>query len=212
MSFARQEAPDAARSALRSLRPSLNTPVVVVEDLPAGPASAAIACLGDPAGPRVVLAIRSERSGQAILFGPDDELRECREPGVAVDAALSFAESMGFLFEDDRMALAPAEARRLWGDLLDACARARGPLSGSAMPEAAPGPLPSPASAEPDGEEIWLEELAPAGVRAVSHALPLTKFRRAAAPAPRRPAEEARPPTARLPLGRFRVGLQRRGS
>jgi len=208
--IARQEAPDPARSALRSLRPSLNTPVVVVEDLPAGPASAAIACFGDPAGPRVVLAIRSERSGQAIFFGPDDELRECQGPGVAVDAALSFAESMGFLFEDDRMDLAPAEARRLWGDLLDACARERGPLSGSAMPEAAPEPLPLPASPEPDGEEIWLEEIAPA-VRAVSHAVPLTKFRRAAAAAPRRPAEEVRPPTARLPLGRFRVGLQRRG-
>jgi hypothetical protein len=208
--FARQEAPDPVRSALRSLRPSLNTPVVVVEDLPTGPASAAIACLGDPAGSRVVLVVRSERSGQAIFFGPDDELRELQQPGTAVDAALSFAEGMGFLFEDDRVSLAPAEARRLWGDLLDGCARGPGPRSGSALPGATPGRHPSPAPPEPDGEELWLEEIAPAA-QAVGHALPLTKFRRAATTPPRRPEGPAGTPAARHPIGRFRVGLQRRG-
>ena len=194
MSFARQEAPDPARSALRSLRPSLNTPVVVVEDLPAGPASAAIAWLGDPAGPRVVLAIRSERSGQAIFYGPDDEPWQGHGPDVALDAAVSFAESMGFLFEDDRVSQAPDEARRLWADLLDAGGRSRGAL---------------PAPPEPDGEEYWLEEIVPPA-QAVSHTLPLTKFRRETAAAPRSPADESAAPPAGHPLARFQVGLQRR--
>src|SRR5262245_38682199 len=87
--FARQDAPDPARSALRSLRPSMNRPVVVVEDLPAGPASAAIASLGGPAGSRVALAIRSERSGQVVFFGPDEELRAWHGAEQALDAALA---------------------------------------------------------------------------------------------------------------------------
>ena len=211
MYFARQEAPDPATSALRSLRPSLNTPVVVVEELPTGPASAAIACLRDPAGSRVVLAIRSERSGQAIFFGPDEELRDWQGPAeVAIDAALSFAESMGFLFEDDRLAVAPGEAQQLWRDLLDACSRARGPLAERPIRDAAAVPEQAAAAAGPDGEELWLDEIAPA-VRAVSHALPLTKFRRAQGVAPRRPAEGTKASATGRPLGRFQVGPARRG-
>ena len=206
MFFARQEAPDPARSALRSLRPSLNTPVVVVDDLPAGPASAAIACFADPAGPRVVLAIRSERSGQAIFFGPDDEMRDWQGPDLSLDAALSFAESMGFLFEDDRLVQAPGETQRLWVELIDACTHR--PPSGSATTSLASDPAPSPASVPPEAEELWLEDLAPAP-SPVSSSVSLTKFRRAPA-ASRRVAEAGR--QARHRLGRFRVGLQRRSS
>lgn len=200
MYFARQDAPDAATSALRSLRPSLNTPVVVVDDLPTGPASAAIVCLRDPAGSRVVLAIRSERSGQAIFYGPDEERREWDGPESALDAALSFAESMGFLFEEDRLADAPVEAQRLWRELLDACARARGPLAelpvrGTPSHEA-PAAYEAPAACE-----------APV---AVSRAVALTKFRRSAGAAPRRAAGAARTPAGRPSLGRFRVGTLRR--
>jgi len=202
--FARQEAPDPVRSVLRSLRPSLNTPVVVVEDLPPGPASAAIARFADPAGPRVVLAIRSERSGQAIFFAPDDEARDQRGTDLALDALLSFAEGMGFLFEDDRLAEAPGETQRLWVALIEACTH-RSP-SGSATATAAPDPAPSPS--RPEADEIWLEDLAPVS-RPISASLSLTKFRRAAA-APRRVVEAGRP--VRHTLGRFRVGLQRRSS
>jgi hypothetical protein len=204
--FARQEAPDPARSVLRSLRPSLNTPVVVVEDLPPGPASAAIARFADPAGPRVVLAIRSERSGQAIFFAPDDEARDQRDTDLALDALLSFAEGMGFLFEDDRLAEAPGETQRLWMALIEACTH-RSP-SGSATAKAAPAPAPSPASAQPAADEIWLEDLAPVA-RPISPSLSLTKFRRAPA-APRRVGEAGKP--VRHTLGRFRVGFLRRSS
>jgi hypothetical protein len=164
------------------LRPSLNAPVLLVDELPAGPASAAIVCLGGPAGPRVAVAIRSERSGQVIFYGPDDELWEWHGPEVAVEAALSFAESMGFLFEDDRMADAPAEAQRLFAALLDAAVRHWAePRPAERSAERAPAPL----AREPEEaslEEHWLEEVEAEitlEVPPVSHAVPLTKFRQA---------------------------------
>jgi len=204
--FARQEAPDPARSALRSLRPSLNTPVVVVDDLPAGPATAVIASLGGPEGSRVALAIRSERSGQVVFFGPDHELLEWQGPDHALDAALSFAESMGFLFEDDRLAPAPTEARRLWEALLEAASRGRRLHVGNRS-----APTADPRAESPESqEELWLEEVA-TPEPPVARTLPLTKFRSAGRlqAGPREGnAGAALPP----PLARFRVGPERRSS
>jgi hypothetical protein len=197
--FARQEAPDPAQGGLRSLRPSMNSPVVVVEDLPAGPATAAIACLAGPAGSRVALAIRSQRSGQVVFFGPDEELRERQTPDDAFDAALTFAESLGFLFEDDRVAEAPAEARRLWEGLLEAGSRVRrAPVRELSRAVAAPAP---PAEAE-----LWLEQVAAPGPP-IGRSVPLTKFRSPAA-APARGAGRA----PGRSLARFRVGPDRTGS
>jgi hypothetical protein len=172
VSLARQEAPEPAQGALRSLRPSMNSPVVVVEDLPAGPATAVLACLAGPAGPRVALAIRSQRSGQVVFFGPDVEPRGRQAADDAFDAALTFAESLGFLFEDDRVVEAPAEARRLWESLLDAGSRRRRPSAPERARRAAP---PAPAI---DEEELWLEHVADPGP--VGRCVPLTKFRTAA--------------------------------
>ncbi len=206
MFFARQEAPDPARSALRSLRPSLNTPVVVVDDLPAGPATAVIASLGGPGGARVALAIRSERSGQVVFFGPDDELLEWQGPDRALDAALSFAESMGFLFEDDRLAPAPSEARRLWQALLEAASRGRPLSAGNRSP-----PTADPRAEPPESqEEIWLEEVSTPG-SPVARSLPLTKFR-STGRVPVGPREGKRGADPRPALARFRVGPERRSS
>lgn len=204
MHFARQAPPDPELATLRTLRPSLNAPVLLVDELPAGPASAAIARLGGPAGPRVAVAIRSERSGQVIFYGPDDELSEWHGPDVAAEAALSFAESMGFLFEDDRMADAPADARRLWASLLDAAVR----MPGEAAPPGRSGeraPVPAsfaPAASEPDAcslEELLLEHVA-VEPPPVSHQVALTKFRRAA------PAAAARGPRGARAAAGGRVG------
>ena len=168
MFFARQEPPDPTRSALRALRPSLNTPVLVVEDLPPGPASAAIACLGGPGGPRISLALRSVRSGQVVFFGPEDDPCEWQGSELALDAALSFAESMGFLFEDDRLGEDPDGAQRLWRGLVEAAGH--GPLAGLASAE--------PALGDPEPEAVWLEDVSPPPF-AVGRGVPLTKFRRA---------------------------------
>jgi len=179
---------------------------VVVEDLPTGPATAVIASLGGPEGSRVALAIRSERSGQVVFFGPDDELREWHGADQALDAALSFAESMGFLFEDDRLEKAPGEARRLWEALLDAAGRAR-PLRAGARS----GPATEPGAESPESqEELWLEEVTAPGPPA-GRFLPLTKFRSAGGveAQPRGRNAAAAPPR---PLARFRVRPERRSS
>jgi hypothetical protein len=100
---------------LRALYVSLNRPVVTLDLLPAGPATAAVA-LHD-AGASVCL--RSLRSASIALFVTGEELASDRR--VALDAALSFAESLGFLFDDDEVEAAgdagPGAAARRWREL-----------------------------------------------------------------------------------------------
>lgn len=100
---------------LRALQISLNSPVVTIESLPRGPASAAVAVHDRGA----TLCVRSLRTGQAAFFATTEELADQRR--VALEVALSFAESLGFLFEDDvvaaRGAGGPDEAARLWREL-----------------------------------------------------------------------------------------------
>ncbi len=103
---------------LRALRLSLNTPVVKLASLPVGPASAAIALHAAASGLRVSVALRSERGGELLLFAPQDPAEAGSDPERLLDAALSFAERMGFLFDDDevetRGEAGPCEAARIW--------------------------------------------------------------------------------------------------
>ena len=154
---------------LRALYVALNRPVVTVEPLPAGPVSAAVALHDAGAS----LCVRCVRTGQVQLFTTTEELASERR--VALDAALSFAESMGFLFDDDEVSirgdLGSEEAARLWREL---CGEA----------------------AEPEPEvQILLEasEVSPQ----LPPALVLSKFRRAGSFEPL-PGERA--PDARLRL------------
>ena len=100
---------------LRALQISLNSPVVTLAPLPSGPASAAVAVHERGA----TLCVRSLRTGQSAFFTTTEDL--VGQAGVALEAALSFAESMGFLFEDDLVAArgeaGPGEAARLWREL-----------------------------------------------------------------------------------------------
>ena len=86
-------------------------------DLPAGPASAGIAVLRGSNGPQLNLAIRCVRTGQVVFYGPDEDWCDLHGPDLAVDAALSFAESLGFLF-DDEVEGGPQEASRRWSEFL----------------------------------------------------------------------------------------------
>jgi hypothetical protein len=148
-----------ARAQLRALRLSLNTPVVTIEDLPAGPAAAGIALHAGPDGLRLTLAVRSVRSGQVVFFHPDEDWSEVHGLELALDAALSFAECMGFLFDDDLIETGGdvREASLRWAELVE--------TPGADEP------------AEASGEEIWLDEVAPA-----APALLLSKFRFVVAP------------------------------
>jgi hypothetical protein len=86
---------------VRALRPSLNTPVVAAADLPVGPACAAILVHVEPGhGLQISVGVRSLACGSVAIYGFDGPISSS-VVGVALDAALSFAEGMGFLFDDD---------------------------------------------------------------------------------------------------------------
>lgn len=99
---------------LRALQISLNSPVVTLDVLPRGPASAAVALHGRGA----TLCVRSLRTGQAAFYTAAEDLAD---RDVAFEAALAFAESLGFLFEEDVVAAGgtagPQEAVQLWREL-----------------------------------------------------------------------------------------------
>jgi hypothetical protein len=139
---------------LRALRLSLNTPVVTIEDLPVGPANAGIALHAEPEGLRLTLAVRSVRTGHVVFFHPDEGWSEIHGSELAVEAALSFAECMGFLFDDELIAAGgdAGGAARRWAELVE--------MAGAEEP------------AEALEEEIWLEEVAPAAPAPL-----LSKFR-----------------------------------
>ncbi len=112
--------------ALRALHPSLNTPAVSIEDEPAAPARAALAVLQNDEGRVFVrVAIRRLEQSSATVFGPDEESAASETPALLIESALAFAESMGFLLDDDllaeaetRDAAARARALALWSELL----------------------------------------------------------------------------------------------
>lgn len=89
---------------LLSLRLSMNTPVVATDELPAGPARAAIAIHSEAGRTCFTVAVRSLRQGVSVLYELEGE--DFTQPDgltVALDASLSFGESMGFLFDDDML-------------------------------------------------------------------------------------------------------------
>ncbi|HSJ98465.1 MAG TPA: hypothetical protein VLC53_15425 [Myxococcota bacterium] len=95
---------------LLALRMSLNTPVVATPDLPAGPARAAIAVHSEAGRTCFTVAVRSLRNGVSVLYELEGEdTNDASGIAVALDAALSFGESMGFLF-DDELVTARSEA------------------------------------------------------------------------------------------------------
>jgi hypothetical protein len=151
MFFSLAPAPDPAATRLGSLYAALNAPVVAIGDLPMGPARAAIAALAAAHRPAWwVVAVRSIPTGEVFFFEA--------EPGVcaaALDAAISFAGSMGFLF-DESEAEEAADAARLWDEWLGRAVQrpGRGAVATAASPMLAAAP-------------------------AVSRDVPLTKFRRA---------------------------------
>src|SRR6185295_15612272 len=81
---------------------SLNSPVVSVDRLPVGPAAAAIAV--HRAG--TTLLIRSVRTGTIAFY--------CAEPRFGLEAALSHAERLGFLFDDEANLAGEGAERSGW--------------------------------------------------------------------------------------------------
>ena len=162
MIFSARPVPSSASAELRQVCRSLNTPVVSIAELPVGPASAAMAIhetSGDR-GPHFTVAVRCERTRGVVFFMVNDDVDPARR-SLAGDAALSLAESMGFLFDDWVVAGNPATrdaANRLWAEFIEAAESSAAGLSAPKSPGRAP-------------TEMGADHTAPT--------LPLTKFRRA---------------------------------
>ncbi|MEE2673510.1 MAG: hypothetical protein VX466_06940 [Myxococcota bacterium] len=162
-----------AEGGIDGLCVSLNHPVVDLENLPPGPARAAIALHRDASGvPALAVAIRSEDSSDVIRFAFHGELNS--EADRAMDAGLQFAEGMGFLFDDDILAgnLPAAERRALetWCE-----------VTGEELPRQRPASARQPiTNAAPADEELVLDERVDDIGEGSLDSQPLSRFRQSA--------------------------------
>jgi hypothetical protein len=213
MNFLRRTSPVHVRpEGVFGLRRSLNTPVVAIPDFPTGPGEGAILVHRELRGRlAVTLGVRSGRGGETALWDYEGRLQDGGAVDVAVDAALSFAEGMGFLFDDDELSGDSQQerlrARYLWEELMGT-----GEISGL---DGSPGGEPEAElllEEEAAEDETWsdddlvllteveaentgpLVDMAEAAVPAV----PLSKFRSASPPtgAPTRSAADLPPASA----------------
>jgi hypothetical protein len=197
---------------LLGLRLSLNTPVVSVCELSPCPAQAAIVVHAQGGRRRFTVAIRSLREGALELYDLEEEQAEAADVSQVMDAALSFAESMGFLFDDDELEKGGV------GAMKRALVRCEELLEQPATASrAAPVPEAEPATPRTSDEELLLDTLAddaPAAQRLEKAApsevpgpppISLTKFRTQAEP----PTAVEPKPTKRLRSVRSAVGLVR---
>lgn len=222
-----------------ALRPSLNTPVVAASDLPVGPACAAILVHVEPGhGLQISVGVRSLGCGSVTVFGFDGPIG-ASVVNVALDAALSFAESMGFLFDDDMIdddAGSQEKAVLRWqemiGDVpsgpsadrprataLDLFDAEAGELTDPPVPpEVEPRPAAplAPAQSQPERIGEAALEFQPPEPENAENAVGLTKFRvePSAEPVPQ-PSESAAgralQEASRRALGRMRL-VKRRGT
>ncbi len=201
MFFPRQSPPVVAESKLLSLRVSLNTPILATEQLAPGPAEAAILVLiGADGAPSVTVSVRSVKGGGLAFYVFEGPLEGEADLETALDGALSFGESMGFLFDDDALGQGDATSQRMvtrWMELIGETVGSAPAGQGTAR--ASEAGATSPAVSQP---ELVLDrpvepEPAPA-VKAPPPAgpPPLTKFRRTLATPGAEKRAAARPAAA----------------
>jgi hypothetical protein len=119
---------------------SLNSPVLNIDELPVGPARAAIVLYaGDYGALRLVVGVRSLESGTVAIFAHSRDLNDFNSPATAMDAALGFAEGMGFLFDEDLVEReGRASALRHWLELTTDAPLPGSELAGGSSVEAQP--------------------------------------------------------------------------
>ena len=119
--------PQLQESDLHHLCASLNAPVVNIDALPVGPVRAAIVLyaerdVGGSPLPQLIIGLRSLETGRVAVYRYSGEVRKLSSASRALDVALSFAESMGFLFDDDlvggKAGSGRARALSLWQKLV----------------------------------------------------------------------------------------------
>ena len=112
-----------SEAGLQGLCVSLNTPVLNIDELPVGPARAAIALYaGEYGALELAVGIRSIETRQVAVFQFQGQIPDDKPGPGAMEAATTFAEGMGFLFDDDVVAGGAdgrTRAMRLWLDLTE---------------------------------------------------------------------------------------------
>ena len=155
MYFLRRQAPIHLTSERAvGLWTSINSPVIATPELPPGPARAAILVHRELEGRMAVsVGVGSLKTADCAIWTCDADLDESTSVEVAVDAALSFGEGMGFLFEDEDVG--PGNpAHTGWNELLGGAPATEEPVRAPSG-AAALGP-------SDDGEILELTELAEA--------------------------------------------------
>ena len=80
----------------------MNTPVVNIEDLEVGAARAAIVLSSADNGDLSLLVrVTLISTGRGVTFRFQEDPAQFGTPSAAIDSALSFAEGMGFLFDEE---------------------------------------------------------------------------------------------------------------
>jgi hypothetical protein len=172
----RPDAPAPSKAGLQGLRLSLNTPVVSIEELPEGPARAAIVLeAGADGSLQLAVVLRSLRASGLVSFVLSGAI-DPQAVTFAWDAALNFGEGLGFLFDDDALAADTEGAREAafasWQSF-SAGADAGGPVAARAVDPSAFGD--APLELDPDPHADLELEAAEAEAEAAPRAL--SKFR-----------------------------------
>ncbi len=113
-----------SEASLLALRPALNAPVLNTDFLPVGPARAAIVVFAEEyGGIGLAIGVRSNEGGQIAVFRNQTSIDASTNITDALEPALTSAERMGFLFDEDMVESIPGgqgrvQAMSLWGELM----------------------------------------------------------------------------------------------
>jgi len=140
MFAARQRPLPVREDDLLALRLSLNTPVLATAELASGPARAAIYAHREAGACRLGVVVSPVSRGTPVVYELEGDLPDDTEEwSVALDTALSFGESMGFLFDDeivvDRSHATLERAAACLRELLTRDAPATSPAAGEELGE-----------------------------------------------------------------------------
>jgi hypothetical protein len=198
----------------------MNAPVLNTQFLPVGPARAAIVVFAEEyGGIGLAIGVRSNEGGQVVVFRNQEPIDASTSVADALEPALTSAEQMGFLFDEDMVESVPggqgrAQALVLWGRLMGEL-RISKPVvvaepTVDPLSESATGTMPIEATVPelllddiaPPAEPISLEDEMPAEVPAASSPPreQLSKFRNA--PDPASSQTQAASELGRIPLVR----------
>lgn len=94
-----------SEACIQCLCASLNAPVVRLEGLRNGPARAAVVVYAEQYGDLgLAVAVRSLEGGEVVLMRARESLPPETDPRAALELAISFGESLGFVFDVDMLA------------------------------------------------------------------------------------------------------------